>query len=120
MIGAALLCVPFRANIPVAAATTFVSLPPTVVFVFVPAAAAIGNLFGYHADIAAFTALFARGASRAEWLAWIGSDAAPALGLGLIILASSAALLGYVITARVWRWRVVVRRRKQVRARGQA
>ena len=34
VLGAVLLCVPFRANIPVAAAATFVSLPPTVLFVF--------------------------------------------------------------------------------------
>ena len=109
VIGAALLCVPFRANIPVAAATTFVSIPPTVLFVFLPAGAAIGNRFGYHADVHAFAALFQRGASWSEWLAWIGSDAAPALALGLTIMGLAAALLGYVLTAAIWRWRVRVR-----------
>ena len=117
VIGAVLLCVPFRGNIPIAAATTFVSLPPTVVFVFLPAGAAIGNSFGYHADIAAITGLFERGASWSEWLAWISSDAAPALGLGLTILGLSAALVGYVITAGIWRWRVLARRRNRLRAR---
>ncbi|WP_420383309.1 DUF2062 domain-containing protein [Novosphingobium sp.] len=117
VIGAVLLCVPFRANIPVAAAATFVSLPPTVIFVFLPAGAAIGNLFGYHADVHAMTVLFQHGAPWSEWLAWIKSDAAPALGLGLTILGLSAALLGYVITAGIWRWRVLARRRSQLRAR---
>lgn len=114
VIGAALLCVPFRANVPLAALTTFVSIPPTVVFVFIPAAVNIGNRFGYHADMTAITAMIERGATRAEWLAWLGSDAAPALGLGLIVLASSAALLGYAVAVGAWRWRVVSRRRRSL------
>jgi uncharacterized protein len=115
VIGAALLCVPFRANIPIAALTTFVSIPPTVVFVFLPTAAAIGNRFGYHADLAAITAMLERGATGSEWLAWIGSDAAPALGLGLTLLAVVAAVIGHVVTARIWRWRVMARRRNRLR-----
>lgn len=115
VIGAALLCVPFRANVPLAALTTFVSIPPTVVFVFIPAAAGIGNRFGYHADMGAITAMLERGASGGEWLAWLGSDAAPALGLGLIVLASVAALLGYALAALVWRWRILARRRYRQR-----
>ncbi len=113
VVGAALLCLPFRANIPIAAITTFVSLPPTVLFVFLPAAAEIGNRFGYHADLATVTGFIARGATPAEWLAWGESDAAPAIGLGLILLALAAAVLGHVIASRVWRWRVM--RRRQLR-----
>lgn len=114
VIGAALLCLPLRANIPIAAITTFVSIPPTVVFVFLPAAAAIGNRFGFHADLATMTAMVERGASLSEWLVWAGSDAAPALGLGLALLAVAAALLGHVVAARVWRWRVMRRRRARM------
>ncbi|KUR78442.1 DUF2062 domain-containing protein [Novosphingobium sp. Fuku2-ISO-50] len=117
VIGAALLCLPFRANVPIAALTTFVSIPPTVVFVFLPAAASIGNRFGYHADIAAITAMAERGASGAEWLAWIGSDAAPALALGLTLLAVAAAIMGHVVASRIWRWRVMARRRQRLRPR---
>ncbi|WP_353230034.1 DUF2062 domain-containing protein [Novosphingobium sp.] len=114
VVGAVLLCVPLRANIPVAAASTFVAIPPTIVFMILPAAAMIGNRFGYHADLAAITAMIDRGASRAEWLAWIGSDAAPALGLGLIVLAVIMSVLGHVVAARLWRWRVAVRRRQRL------
>jgi uncharacterized protein (DUF2062 family) len=114
VIGAALLCVPLRANIPIAAAATFVAIPPTIVFVILPVAAAIGNLFGYHADLSVITAMIERGASRAEWLAWISSDAAPALALGLSILAVVSAALGYVVAAFFWRWRVATRRRNQL------
>jgi len=117
VLGAVLLCVPFRANIPVAAAAPFVSLPPTVLFVFLPVGAAIGNRFGYHADVHAITVLFQRGASWAEWMAWIRSDAAPALGLGLTIFGLSAALVGYVVTAAIWRWRVQARWRNRQRTR---
>lgn len=110
---AALLCVPLRANVPLAAASTFVSIPPTVVFVFVPGAAAIGNRFGYHADLARITAMLEHGASGAQWLTWLGSDAAPALALGLIVLASAGAIAGYVIGALVWRARVAARWRRR-------
>jgi uncharacterized protein (DUF2062 family) len=116
VIGAALLCVPFRANIPVAAATTFVSLPPTVIFVFLPAAGAIGSRFGYHADISAITAMFQRGASGAQWLAWIRSDAAPGLAIGLTLLATVVAAMGYGVAVAVWRWRTMARRRQRLRA----
>jgi hypothetical protein len=119
VIGAALLCVPLRANIPIAAVTTFIAIPPTILFAILPAAAAIGNRFGYHADLSVITAMVERGASLAEWLAWVRSDAAPALGIGLSVLAVVAAALGYVITAWVWRWRVAARRGNRLRAAAQ-
>jgi len=115
VIGAALLCVPLRANIPIAATSTFVAIPPTIVFMILPGAAAIGNRFGYHADLAVVTAMIERGASGAEWLAWVKSDAAPALALGLGVMATVAAILGYAVAARVWRWRVMTRRRNRLR-----
>ncbi len=114
VIGAALLCMPLRANIPLAAVFTFVATPPTIVFMILPGAAAIGNRFGYHADLAVITAMIERGASGAEWLKWIGSDAAPSLALGLTVLAAVIAALGHVVAARVWRWRVLARRRNRL------
>lgn len=116
VIGAALLCVPLRANVPIAAASTFIAIPPTILFMILPAAAAIGNRFGYHADLSVITAMVERGASGAEWLAWVRSDAAPSLGLGLTVLSVVAALLGYVVAAFVWRWRVMARRRRRLAA----
>jgi uncharacterized protein (DUF2062 family) len=115
VIGAALLCVPLRAHIPIAAASTFVAIPPTIVFMILPGAAAIGNRFGYHADLGVITAMIERGASGAEWLAWISSDAAPSLALGLTLMAVAVAALGHVVAARVWRWRVLTRRRNRLR-----
>ena len=116
VIGAVLLCVPLRGNIPIAAISTFVATPPTIVFMILPAAAAIGSSFGYHADLAAMMALIHRGAGWAEWLAWAGSDAAPALGLGLAVLGLSVAAVGYLAAVRLWHWRVLARRRRRLHA----
>ena len=110
VIGAVLLCVPFRANVPIAAVSTFIAIPPTILFMILPGAAAIGNSFGYHADLSVITAMVSRGASGAEWLA------APALGLGLTLMAMVAAVLGHVVSAWVWRWRVAKRRQKRLHA----
>jgi len=116
VIGAALLCLPLRANVPIAAASTFIAIPPTILFMILPAAASIGNRFGYHADLSVITAMVERGATGAEWLAWVRSDAAPSLGLGLTLLAVLAASLGYAITTHVWRWTVLARRRRRLHA----
>ena len=103
IVGAALLSVPFRANVPVAAAMTFLSNPATTPFILV-ASVMIGNSLGFHADVTTFYALVERGAGIGEWLAWLGSDAAPALVSGLFIIGSVSALVGYVVALFGWRW----------------
>lgn len=103
IVGAALLSVPFRANIPIAAAMTFLSNPATTPFILV-ASIYVGNKLGFHADLNAFYALYERGVGVGEWLAWLASDAAPAMLCGLLIIASAAAAVGYVIALFGWRW----------------
>lgn len=103
IIGAALLAVPFRANIPVAAAMTFLSNPATTPFILL-ASIFVGNTLGFRADTAAFYALYESSASAGEWLAWLASSAAPALVCGLLIIAAVAAAIGYVIADVAWRW----------------
>ena len=56
IVGAALLCVPMRGNIPIAAAMTFLSNPLTTPF-FLYAAIDIGGRIGFHTDLASFVAL---------------------------------------------------------------
>ena len=51
IVGAALMCVPCRCNIPIAAAMTFLSNPGTTPFILI-ASAWVGNSMGYHADLA--------------------------------------------------------------------
>ena len=102
-IGAALLCIPFRGNIPVAAAMTFLTNPATTPFLLM-ASIWVGNQLGFHADLASFQALYARGASVGDWVAWLFSDAAPALVSGLFLIALASGAIGYFLSGWVWRW----------------
>lgn len=107
IVGAAVLALPFRANIPIAAAMTFLSMPATTPFILA-ASIYIGNLvLDVGADVASFKALIASNASFSQWLSWLFSEAAPALLLGLLIIAVVAAAIGYVIAVFVWRWWLV-------------
>ena len=103
IIGAALMCVPFRANIPIAAGMTFLSNPLTTPF-FLVSAIYVGNSLGYRADIATFYALYERRAPPGEWLSWLASDAAPSLVLGLFLISIVLAAIGYLISSFGWSW----------------
>lgn len=103
IVGAALLSMPLRANVPIAAAMTFLSNPATTPF-FLGASILVGNKLGFHADLATFSALYERGASLSDWLAWLLSDAAPAVISGLFIIAAVSASVGYGVSIVVWRW----------------
>lgn len=101
IVGAALMCVPMRGNIPIAAAMTFLSNPLTTPF-FLYAAIDVGGRIGFHTDLASFTAL--RGKPVSVWLQWLLSDAAPALVSGLFLIGLGVALVGYIVSLVVWRW----------------
>lgn len=113
IVGAALLCVPFRGNIPIAAAMTFLSNPLTTLLIILPLAVTIGNLFGFHADIATVTALVEHGAGLGEWMQWVLDDTAPAVVIGLFVQALIGALAGYFISG--WVWRTWVARKHRAR-----
>lgn len=102
IVGAALLALPFRANIPVAAAMTFLSNPFTTPFILL-ASLKLGNRLGFHADFTAFNALRTGGAGWREWARWLLSDAAPAVLTGLALIAIVAAVAGFFIAKLVWR-----------------
>lgn len=114
--GAALMCVPFRGNVPLAAAMTFLSNPATTPLILA-ASLWIGNSLGYHADLSTFYALYRDGADLADWTRWLLSDAAPALVVGLFVMSTVAAALGYVLA--VWFWRFWIGRKHMAR-RGRA
>ncbi len=115
-VGAAMLCVPSRGNIPLAVAATFLSNPATTPFILL-ASLYIGNQLGFHADIATLEALYSHGASLSEWLGWLESDAAPALLLGLFVISTVCAAVGYVVSSYLWRG-MVARKRRQRAGRG--
>jgi len=97
------MAIPFRANIPIAAAMTFLSNPATTPF-FLIASLDVGTRLGFHADLATFETLVARRAGAGEWLSWLWSDAAPALVSGLFIIGLGMALAGYIVSLVGWRW----------------
>lgn len=103
IVGAALLSAPLRANIPIAAAMTFLSNPATTPL-FLVGAIWVGNQLGFRADLAAFEALRAGHASIGRWLSWLWSDAAPAVVSGLFLIALCWAVVGYAVSIVLWRW----------------
>lgn len=111
MIGAALMCVPTRGHIPLAAATTFLSNPLTTPFIVI-AALQVGGALGFKSNKAAFDELYNSSASIGEWLAWLASDAAPGMVVGLAVISVVAAAIGYLIAAFAWRAMVGKRRAK--------
>lgn len=108
IIGVALLALPARANIPLGAVMTFISIPPTTLLVFLPGAIWVSNsLFDMRADITTFNALRERGASTAEWTSWLFSDVALGLVGGLFVISVISAAVGYLLAAWLWRWWLV-------------
>jgi hypothetical protein len=103
IVGAALLCVPVRGNIPVAALMTFLSNPATTPFILL-ASLEVGSILGFRTDVASFYALRDSHASAGEWASWLFSDAAPALVTGLFIIAAVSGIVGYFLSILIWRW----------------
>ncbi len=103
IVGAALLSIPMRANIPIASAMTFLSNPATTPF-FLLASLEVGSRLGFQADLASFEALRTRHASLGDWLSWLWSDAAPAMMSGLFLIGLGVALAGYIVSLVGWRW----------------
>jgi uncharacterized protein (DUF2062 family) len=101
IVGAALLAIPMRANIPISVAMTFLSNPLTTPF-FLYAAIELGARIGFQTDLATFLAL--RGESVSRWMQWLLSDAAPALVSGLFLIGLGVALVGYIVSLVGWRW----------------
>ncbi|MGA9581798.1 MAG: DUF2062 domain-containing protein [Allosphingosinicella sp.] len=99
IIGSALLCIPFRGNIPVAALMTFLSNPFTTPF-FLTASYFVGSSLGLGGQ----AGVPGREATIRQWFSWLFSDAALAMVSGLFIIAVLSALVGYFASILVWRW----------------
>jgi uncharacterized protein (DUF2062 family) len=119
IVGAALLCVPIRGNIPIAALMTFLSNPATTPLILL-ASLEVGSILGFRTDVASFNALRESGASIGEWFGWLFSDAAPAIISGLFIIAAAAGLLGYAFAVLFWRWWQGKKWRRRARRSGDA
>jgi uncharacterized protein (DUF2062 family) len=108
---AAFFALPVRANVPVAALTTFVTNPITT-----PPIWAFAYWVGLHflsVDKATTGGIVAEQfrpeavgwfAWAIDWLQWLIRDAGPALLVGLVIVAIIGAAIGYLLAAFGWRW----------------
>jgi uncharacterized protein (DUF2062 family) len=73
----------------------------------------VGSFLGLDADLATFQVLIASGAGFEDWAHWLLSSAAPALVLGLLVIAVVFAVVGYGASVVLWRW--LTARRRQTR-----
>lgn len=107
IIAAVLMALPVRANIPIAAAMTFLSMPATTPFILAGSIYIGNGVLGMHADITHLQRLIENQATLAEWVSWTFSEAAPAMLTGLAIISVVLAALGYVIASFSWRFWLV-------------
>lgn len=115
MLGAALACIVFRVNLPLALLTTLYTNPLTIVPLYV-LAFAIGRLaLGGSGDFipppaCSFKAPMECLSAMSVWAQGLGAP----LALGLALLAGGLAITGYFAVRAVWRWHLIRswRRRK--------
>jgi SsrA-binding protein len=124
ILGVALLALPFRANIPIGAAMTFLSNPLTTPFILAASVWVGSTLFGLHTNVSNLYILYDEGASLIEWWHWFTANAGTALlgGLaGLFVISLVSAIVGYVLAALFWdnwirlRWQRKLRRARDKR-----
>lgn len=102
-LSAALLAIPFRANVPLTAGTTLLSNPVTTPLIVIASLWIASALFGMETDPGSVMRMIHAGATFAQWKHWLLSSAAPGLLCGLTVLAGVSGLLGYAIATVGWR-----------------
>ncbi|HEU0135523.1 MAG TPA: DUF2062 domain-containing protein [Allosphingosinicella sp.] len=113
IIGSALLCIPCRGNIPVAALMTFLSNPFTTPFILT-ASYFLGDSLG----LGGHKGVPGREATISDWFTWLFSDAAMATVSGLFIIAVISAVIGYFASILIWRWWTAHKWRRRARHGG--
>src|SRR2546422_10186310 len=116
MLGALLMAIPLRSNVPVAMFVTFYTNPLTIVPLYLIAYAYGAAILGYRGADAQILPYEWDWSLSAFWQ-WMLSLGKP-LGIGLVALALTLAVLGYFITELAWRvyiikaWRPRAARRR--------
>lgn len=101
---AALLALPARANVPVAALTTFITNPFTTPPLWLAAYWLGSGILRLDRATESRPIVQQVDHHAASWLQWLVSDAAPATLVGLIVIAVVGAAIGYLLAAFGWRW----------------
>jgi uncharacterized protein (DUF2062 family) len=116
--GSVLGCLAIRGNLPVAAVTTFYTNPFTIVPLYV-VAYEYGRLFFPDAAPSVAWSL-PQSAGLTEWmpalLHWMAELGKP-LAVGLVLLATTLAVVGWVTVHLLWRWYAVRAWRQRARLR---
>ena len=115
MLGALIMAIPLRKNIPVALVTTLYTNPFTIVPIYLVAYAYGSALLGHDAP-AAEVATYAWDGSLSGLWQWALGLGKP-LGVGLVALALTLAAGGYFVTGFAWRFHIVSAWRKRARRR---
>ena len=117
--GVALLALPVRANIPIGAAMTFLSMPATTPFILI-ASVYVGESVLHLGDGSGrFYQLIETAAPLSAWVeyAWTEAPLAVVQGIaGLAISSVVAAAVGYVLAAWFWRWWISAKWRRRSKA----
>lgn len=101
---AALLALPSRANVPVAAVTTFITNPLTTPPIWVAAYWTGSYLLKLDAMTPTQPLTRQVQSGAVDWIQWLLSDAAPATALGLLVISIISAAVGYLIASFTWSW----------------
>jgi hypothetical protein len=113
---AAVLAIPLRANVAVAAAVTLVVNPLTIPPMYY-AAYRIGSWELHHDSHLVDPAAARRFSSElSRFLFWI-HHASGSIALGILTIAAAAAILGYLLSSLGWRWWLGGKWRQRGRAR---
>jgi hypothetical protein len=101
---AALLALPARANVPVAALTTFITNPFTTPPLWI-AAYWVGSWMTKVDALTPETRLETHVENKVQtWLQWLLVDAGPTTAVGLLVIAVVGAAVGYLLASFGWRW----------------
>lgn len=114
---AAMLALPFRANVPVAAALTFVTNPATTPLVWL-FANWLGSLL-LRVDEGTIVAPVSTAMQQTDFdkfLEWLTGETL-VTAFGLVILAVVASAVSYVVSGWIWRWWVARKRARAMRSR---
>lgn len=96
----AILALPFRANVPTAALTTFITNPLTTPFIWA-GAYWIGKWVLRLDRVVPGDPV--HDVARSTWMQWLLSEAAPATIVGLVVITLVGAVGGYFVTKLGWR-----------------
>lgn len=103
----AVLALPFRANIPAAALTTFITNPFTTPAIWAAAYWLGRQILRFDQALPGRPiATGMKSASDGGWTGWLLSDFAPSVAIGLLVITIAGAVIGYFLTALIWRVRI--------------